>query len=102
MKLSSQRPLTYLITSGRLTPEARPDDAAFNLVLRRVEAATRARLSLIQIREKNLTAQTLYRLAEACASITRNTNTRLLINDRTDIAKASGADGVHLHPPDRP
>lgn len=96
MKLIPHRPLTYLITDGLLTPDARPGDSGFNAFLRRVEAATRARISLIQIREKNLTAHALYCLAEACARITRNTNTRLLVNDRADIARASGADGVHL------
>lgn len=38
----------------------------------------------------------LYQLAETVAAITRGSATKLLINDRSDIASAAGADGVHL------
>jgi len=38
----------------------------------------------------------LYELATAAARITEGSATRLLINDRSDIAAASGAAGVHL------
>jgi thiamine-phosphate pyrophosphorylase len=31
-----------------------------------------------------------------CSAITRGTDTRLLVNDRADIARAAHADGVHL------
>lgn len=61
-----------------------------------VRAATNAHVSLIQLREKSLPARTLYELAVRSAEITRGTETRLLINDRADIARAAGADGVHL------
>ncbi len=56
----------------------------------------RAGVSLIQLREKNLTAKTLFELARGAASITRGSATRLLVNDRADVALAAGADGVHL------
>ncbi|HKC65899.1 MAG TPA: thiamine phosphate synthase, partial [Pyrinomonadaceae bacterium] len=61
-----------------------------------VHAATLARVSLIQLREKNLPARTVYELALRSAEITKGTTTRLLINDRADIATAAHADGVHL------
>lgn len=50
----------------------------------------------MQIREKHLSATVLYQLATSAAGITRGTATKLLVNDRADIAAAAGADGVHL------
>lgn len=61
-----------------------------------VEAAVAAKVSLVQIREKALSARVLFALAERAAAITRGSETRLLVNDRFDVARAAGADGVHL------
>ena len=38
----------------------------------------------------------LYELVSRAADITRDSPTRLLVNDRFDVARAAGADGVHL------
>jgi thiamine-phosphate pyrophosphorylase len=38
----------------------------------------------------------LYELVVRAVSITRDTKTQLLVNDRVDVARAAGADGVHL------
>jgi len=38
----------------------------------------------------------LYELATRAVAITRGSATRLLVNDRFDVARAAGADGVHL------
>jgi thiamine-phosphate pyrophosphorylase len=61
-----------------------------------VEAAVAAAIPLVQIREKSLSARVLYELATRAVAITHATETRLLVNDRFDIARAAGADGVHL------
>lgn len=64
--------------------------------LKLIEKAVEAEVSLIQIREKQLSAKMVFEFATKAADITRNTNTKLLVNDRADIALATGADGVHL------
>jgi thiamine-phosphate pyrophosphorylase len=53
-------------------------------------------IPLFQIREKNLPARKLYELVSRAVEITRGSATRLLVNDRFDLALATGADGVHL------
>jgi thiamine-phosphate pyrophosphorylase len=64
--------------------------------VRLVEAAVAAQLSLFQVREKSLSARVLYELTARAAEITRESATRLLVNDRFDIARAAGANGVQL------
>lgn len=61
-----------------------------------VRAAVAAAIDLVQIREKNLSASVLYQLSTSAAAITSGSGTKLLVNDRSDIAFAAGADGVHL------
>lgn len=89
-----QKPIIYLITQG----DADSENFKFKKreILERVHLAAETRVSLIQIREKNLPARLLFDLAEAAVAITRRSDTRLLINGRADIALAVGADGVHL------
>jgi thiamine-phosphate pyrophosphorylase len=50
----------------------------------------------IQIREKGLETRALVELARFAVDATRGTSTRVLINDRLDIALAANAAGVHL------
>jgi len=88
--------LTYLITSGQTTAHTTPAAEDFLNILRLVRSAVAARIDLVQIREKNLSASVLCELATAAARITAGSPTRLLINDRSDIAAASGSAGVHL------
>ena len=82
-------PIVYPITSGQATP----DDPQF---LRLVRAAVDAEVPLFQIREKLLSARVLFEFVARAAEITHGSKTRLLVNDRSDIARAAGADGVHL------
>jgi thiamine-phosphate pyrophosphorylase len=49
-----------------------------------------------QLREKDLPARELAALARAVISRTRAYGARVLVNDRLDVARAVGADGVHL------
>ncbi|HEY6187710.1 MAG TPA: thiamine phosphate synthase [Pyrinomonadaceae bacterium] len=91
-----QAPLLYLITSGETTQATTPSSEEFKRLVRLTAAAVAARIPLIQLREKNLSARMLYELAASAARETCGSDTRLLVNDRADIARAAGADGVHL------
>jgi thiamine-phosphate pyrophosphorylase len=79
-----------------MTARTTPEDQQFSDVLRLAEAAVAAKVSLFQIREKALTARTLFELTRRAVEFTRGSDTRLLVNDRFDIARAAGADGVQL------
>ena len=94
--MSRQLPTIYPITSGTTTPETTADDPQFLSILRLVEAAVAANVPLLQIREKALHARVLFELVVRAVEIVRVSETRLLVNDRSDIARAGGADGVHL------
>ena len=61
-----------------------------------IRDAVRAGIDLIQIREKDLETRELLGLAETAVSAARATPTRVVVNDRLDVALALGAAGVHL------
>src|SRR6267142_2669099 len=96
MPLDLPKPIIYLITSGATSKATTPETDDFARILALVEASVAAQIPLLQLREKQLTTRVLYQLATEAARITRGTATRLLVNDRADIARAAGADGVHL------
>jgi thiamine-phosphate pyrophosphorylase len=90
------RPITYLITGGETSSATTPAGAEFGRLLALVRSAVEAGVTLVQLREKDLTGRVLYELASAAAQIARGSATRVLVNDRADVARASGCDGVHL------
>lgn len=67
-------------------------------LLEKISEAAMAGMDYIQLREKDLSGRALESLAKEAAQLIRDSrsSTRLLINSRTDIALAAGADGVHL------
>ncbi len=96
MSLLSSKPIIYLITSGETQAATSPQSEAWLNLLRLATAAADAKVDLFQIREKNLSDRSLYELACAVARILQGSSTRLVINDRADVAFAAGAGGVHL------
>ncbi len=96
MPLNLTKPILYLITAGLTSENSTPESKDFQNILELISAAVDARISLVQLREKHLSALRLFELANRAAQITRGSATRLLVNDRADIAAAAGADGVHL------
>jgi len=61
-----------------------------------VALAARAGVHLVQIRERDLPDGALLTLVAQAVDAARTTRTRILVNDRLDVAIASGAHGVHL------
>jgi thiamine-phosphate pyrophosphorylase len=96
MRAELAKPITCLVTGGETTSSTRPGDAEFASVLSLVESAVAARISVVQLREKNLTARTLYELAARSAELARGSQTLVLVNDRADVARAAGCHGAHL------
>ncbi|MDX6531509.1 MAG: thiamine-phosphate pyrophosphorylase [Blastocatellia bacterium] len=96
MTLNLSKPILYLITRGATTEATTPDSEEFQHILKHVSAAVTAGVQLIQLREKQLPVQVLFELTAAVVSIARESSTRILVNDRADVAAGAGADGVHL------
>lgn len=88
------RPIIYLITKGEATVVNFA--VTSREILDIVRVAVDEKVSLVQLREKRLSARLLFELAAEVANVTRGSSTRLMVNDRADIAMAANADGVHL------
>jgi len=96
--------LYYITDRGQFPGEERERRRA---LLGKVSEAASAGMEYIQLREKDLSSRELEQLAREASHIiqepradTRGRRTRLLINSRSDIAIAVGADGVHLRSDD--
>jgi thiamine-phosphate diphosphorylase len=61
-----------------------------------VSAAARSAVHLAQIRERDLEGLALLHLVRSCVDAVRTSSTRIIVNDRLDVAIAAGAHGVHL------
>ena len=89
-----KRPVIYLITEGKATTENFSKNSVE--ILNIIRVAVESKIQLVQIREKNIPAKLVCELVSEAITITRNTETKVLVNDRADIAQAANADGVHL------
>jgi len=52
--------------------------------------------TFLQLRAKTLAGATFLEMAFAIATVAHEAGARLIVNDRADIAKLAGADGVHI------
>ncbi len=61
-----------------------------------------AGVRLIQYRNKNASSRELFETSRQLAERVRHAGGMFIVNDRADVAKAAGADGVHLGQEDLP
>ena len=78
----------YLVTN-------RYQDSLENF-LEKVETACRSGVTIIQLREKNLTTNQYYHLAKQVKEITDAYQVPLIIDDRLDVCLAVDAAGLHI------
>jgi thiamine-phosphate pyrophosphorylase len=69
---------------------------AAGALLEKIRNATAAGINWVQIREKLLETRALTELVRLAVAASGKTHTRVLVNDRLDVALATGAAGVHL------
>jgi thiamine-phosphate pyrophosphorylase len=86
--------LTYYITGSR--DLAVGYDARKTALTDRVREAFLAGVDFVQVREKDFSARQVAEIVAALATLPERGNSRLLVNERFDIAACFGADGVHL------
>jgi thiamine-phosphate diphosphorylase len=91
-----RRPIVCLVTDRRRLCERCDEDAAGRCLIAQLAEAVAAGVDLVQIRERDLDAGRLLALAVQAVVLARGTPTRVVVNDRVDVALAAGADGVHL------
>lgn len=69
---------------------------------RQIEEALKGGVTLLQLREKNLSEQAFQEEAVAVRDLCHDYQVPLIINDNVEVAKKSGADGVHVGITDAP
>ena len=92
--------LLYYITDRRQFPG--DESSRRRALLAKITESAKCGIDLIQLREKDLSTRELEELAHEAVRVVRGNSepTRLLINSRTDVAIACGADGIHLRSED--
>ncbi|GAA4427242.1 thiamine phosphate synthase [Bremerella cremea] len=80
-------PSVYVLIDGQASVDA------FD---RLAGALVDAGVDVIQLRDKSIDDRTLVARGELLRKRTANTATKMIFNDRADLAKVTGADGVHV------
>ena len=97
MRLLGRRPIVCLVSDRRRRPSSPGGEgAACDAVVDLAGAAGRAGVDIVQVRERGLTDRALLELVQRVVAALRGCVTRVVVNDRSDIALAAGAAGVHL------
>jgi thiamine-phosphate diphosphorylase len=83
------RPVICMITDRQRLPPGGD-------LVEQVRAAAEAGVDLVQVRERDLEAGALLHLVRRCVAAVHGVRTRVLVNDRLDVALAGAAHGLHL------
>lgn len=88
--------LTLVSDIRRACPTARTDRQLVTEATAWLGEAIAAGIDVIQLREHDLGAATLRDLTRGVVSLCEGTSTKVLVNNRADVALVAGAHGVHL------
>lgn len=88
--------LTLVSDIRRACPAARTDRQLVAEATAWLGEAVTAGIDVIQLREHDISAATLRDLTRGVVTLCEGTSTRVLVNNRADVAFAAGAHGVHL------
>ena len=93
MPAAARRALCYVTDRHLLGPE---EEARVDALVEQIRRGVAAGIDWIQIREKDLSGRRLSELTRDAVAAAAGTATRIIVNDRLDIALGRGAAGVHL------
>ena len=88
--------ILHLVTDRRRLTPAADEEARARCVIEQAGFALSAGIDVIQVREHDLDTRRLASVTAAIVLLTRGSRTRVVVNDRLDVALAARADGVHL------
>jgi thiamine-phosphate pyrophosphorylase len=91
--MSAAFPRLYAIMDANLLPSLEP---AFAKML------AQSGVELIQYRNKNSSSRALFEISSSIVHQLKGTSVRFIVNDRADVARLSGAGGVHVGQEDLP
>jgi len=81
----------HLVTDRRRLSGSSADfDRARDCLLRQVKHAIEARIDVLQIRERDLEGAMLASLVSEIVALARGTHSRVVVNDRLDVALEIG------------
>lgn len=88
--------ILHLVTDRRRLSQKDGVVPAIDCVVRQARFAAEAGIDVVQVREHDLDGHDLAALVTAVIATTRGSRTRVVVNDRLDVALACGAAGLHL------